>query len=202
MLRPSLIVIYDELVADHDAEWSWLIHNDSGIKVDAEKKILLAENELANAKVSLLSSSDIEFKVSDKFSVPIKNWVQKRDDNGDLRVFKDQWHFSGVSKGKTDKMRYLAIIQVKSKSGESVCDEVVFDGSSNTYSVAGWNIKAEMDEAKPAKIEIKDSSGTASLVSSGELDFDGMNYKGEIIGSSKLVAVSYTHLTLPTIYSV
>ncbi len=186
MLRPSIIVIYDELVADHDAEWSWLIHNDSGIKVDAEKKTLLAENELANAQVSLFSSTDIDYTVSDKFSVPIKNWVQNRDDNGQLKEFKNQWHFKGISKSKTPQMRYLAIIQVKPKSGESVCEEVVFDASTKTYSVGDWNIKAEMNASKLAKIKISDNSKTVSFVSSGTLEFDGKNYNVNT-GSSKLI---------------
>ena len=186
MLRPSIIVIYDELEADHNAEWSWLLHNDTGIKVDAEKKKLLAENELANAQVSLFSSSEIDYTISDKFSVPIDNWVQNRDKNGELRVFKNQWHFKGISKIKTPQMRYLAIIQVKPKSGESVCEEVVFDESTNTYSIAGWNIKAEMDASKPAKIEINDNSGTASFVSSGVLYFNGENYNAST-RSSKLI---------------
>lgn len=186
MLRPSVIVIYDELEADHDAEWSWLLHNDKGLIVDSEKKTILAENELANAQVSLFSSSEIDYSVSDQFSVPVDNWIQKKDNDGNLAVLKNQWHFKGVSKNKTPKMRYLSIIQVKSKSGESVCEEVVFDKITNTYSISGWNIKAEMNTEEPAKIEVSDQKGTASFVSSGKLELDNKGY-GKLSGSSKLV---------------
>ncbi|MBK7607960.1 MAG: hypothetical protein IPI18_12440 [Saprospiraceae bacterium] len=34
MLRPSIIIIYDELKADHPAEWTWLLHNDNGFQAD------------------------------------------------------------------------------------------------------------------------------------------------------------------------
>jgi hypothetical protein len=186
MLRPSIIVIYDELVADHNAEWSWLIHNDTGIDVDAEKKTLSAENEFANAQVSLYSSSPIDYQVTDQFSIPVVNWTKKVDKHGKLVVFENQWHFKGVSKEKTPKMRYLAIIQVKPKSGSAVCDDVIFNEQSNTYTIAGWQIKAEMDAEKPAKIDIFDSRGTASFTSSGQLVFDGENYAGKVTGSSKL----------------
>ncbi len=189
MIRPSTIVIYDELEADHPAEWSWLIHNDTGIKIDGESNRLIVENELANAQVNLYSSLPIHYQVSDKFSVPVENWTNKMDKKGDTILFHKQWHFSGVSKEKTNKMRYLAIIQVKPKIGPSVCEKVVFDESTNTYSLGGWNIKAEMDICKGANIKISDNLGTASFVSSGVLDYGGKIYKGSVTGSSKLVEV-------------
>lgn len=189
MLRPSTIIIYDELEADHPAEWTWLLHNDKGLKVDLHKNTIAAENEYANALVSLYSSNDIDFKVTDKFDIPARNWNRKVDQEGNLIDFVDQWHFSGVTKEKTDKMRYLAIFQVKSKAGDSVCEEVIFDETTKTYSIAGWRVKAELNVGKPAKIEISDSLGTASFISSGVLNFDGEIYKGKISGSSKLVEI-------------
>ena len=189
MLRPSILVIYDELEADHPAEWSWLIHNDTGIEMDVENKTLFAENELANAQVNLYSSSPINYELTDEFSVPVTNWTNKKDREGNTIVYHNQWHFSGISKERTNKMRYLAIIRIKPKTGKSVCEEVIFDTISNTYTVGEWNIKAEMDVYKAAKIEINDNLGTASFVSSGELVLDGKNYGGSSIGSSKLVEV-------------
>lgn len=189
MLRPSIIVVYDELEADHLAEWTWLLHNDKGLEIDSIKKTITAENEYANALVSLYSSSGIDFNVTDTFSVPARNWNRKVDQAGNIIDFVDQWHFSGTTKEKTDKMRYLAIFQIKSKAGNSVCEEVVFDETANTYSIAGWEIKAELSVGKPAKIEIVDRLGTAAFVSSGLLEFDGKTYKGKVDGSSKLVEI-------------
>ena len=189
ILRPSTIVIYDELEADHPAEWTWLLHNDKGLKIDSDKKTIVAENEFANAQVSLYSSTDIDFNVTDTFSIPARNWVRKVDQDGNLIDFVDQWHFSGITKGKAPKMRYLAIIQVKSKSGDSVCEEVVYDEQSQTYSVNGWNIKAEIDTSQAAKIEVFDNKGTASFISTGTLEFDGKDYTGKVTGSSKLLEI-------------
>jgi hypothetical protein len=189
MLRPTTIVVYDELEADHPAEWTWLLHNDNGLKIDADKKTIVAENEFANAQVSLYSSTDISFNVTDTFSIPARNWNRKIDQDGNLIDFVDQWHFSGVTKEKSPKMRYLAIIQVKSKSGDSGCEEVVYDKQTKMYSVNGWNIKAEMDEVQPAKIEVYDDKKTASFISTDLLSFDGRNYTGKVTGSSKLVEI-------------
>ena len=189
MLRPSIIVIYDELEADHPAEWTWLLHNDRGLKVDSAKKTIEAGNEFANATVSLYSSSDLHFNVTDKFPIPARNWSGKTNQEGELIDFVDQWHFKGISKIKTPQIRYLAIIQVKPKSGESVCEEVVFDEKTKTYSVGDWNIKAEMDVSKSAKIEIFNNSKTAAFTSSEKLQFDNHAYNGKVQGSSKLIEI-------------
>lgn len=189
MLRPSIIVIYDELEADHPAEWTWLLHNDRGLKVDSAKKTIEAGNEFANATVSLYSSSDLHFNVTDKFPIPARNWSGKTNQEGELIDFVDQWHFKGISKIKTPQIRYLAIIQVKPKSGESVCEEVVFDEKTKTYSVGDWNIKAEMDVSKSAKLEIFNNTKTAAFTSSGNLLFKNNSYNGKVSGSSKLIEI-------------
>jgi hypothetical protein len=183
MLRPSTIVIYDELEADHNAEWSWLLHNDKGLKIDPANKTIDAENEAAKAKVSLFSSSDIDFRVTDQFSIPVDNWTNKIDEEGDTVVFENQWHFKGVSKEKISKMRYLAIIQVNPDGSF----EKVISKNEENFTVGNWNIKVQMDASKPANIQVWNNEKTASLVSGGILTNNGKSFRGDEIGSSKLM---------------
>ncbi|MEQ9288017.1 MAG: DUF4962 domain-containing protein [Cyclobacteriaceae bacterium] len=187
MLRPSIIVIYDELEADHPAEWTWLLHNDSGLEVDSGNKTITGENEFANAQVALYSSSDIAFNVSDTFSIEARNWSGKVDQEGKIKDFVDQWHFSGITMGKSPKMRFLAIIQIKPKSNGSVCEKVLFDQETNAYSVGDWMISAEMNEDKPALLKVVKSDGSAGLVSQGILTIGGIDYDGTSTGSAKLL---------------
>ena len=155
--------------------------------VDPDARSLVAENELANALVTLHSSTVIDFSVTDTFSIPARNWNRKVDQEGKLIDFVDQWHFSGVTKEKKRKMRYLAIIQVLPKSGEAECEAVVFDETSHTYSVGDWNIQAEMDASEPANIKVSNIENSASMVSGGSLVHGGKKYKGKVSGSSKLL---------------
>ncbi|MFT4566198.1 MAG: hypothetical protein ACI9FN_001152 [Saprospiraceae bacterium] len=189
MLRPSIIVIYDELEADHRAEWTWLLHNDAGIEIDPEMKSIIAENEMANAQVSLYSSTPLDFIVTDTFSIPARNWSRKIDQEGKIIDFIDQWHFSGISKEDSPKMRFLAIIQVKPKSGESVCETVEYNLKTNVYSVGAWNIQAEMSTDKEAMIKVEKSDGSAGLVSSDLLKIGGKDYMGTTTGSAKLMEI-------------
>ena len=107
MLRPSIIIIYDELEADHAAEWSWLLHNYNGFTMDAKTQTVFAENETAKAQVTLFSSSDIQLNVSDQFSVPVDNWTNKI--NEDVVIF-DIGAFNGNTALKYKKLFPLSRI--------------------------------------------------------------------------------------------
>jgi hypothetical protein len=182
MLRPATIVIYDELEADHAAKWSWLIHNDKGLKIDPANKSILAENEAAKAMVSLYSSSPVDFQTTDQFAVPVENWTNKTDEEGDTIVFKNQWHFKATTIEKCPKMRYLAIIRVKPGGG---FDQVASD-KDGQFTAGEWKIRAELDANKAARIEIRKKDGSAAFCSDGILEINGKSYNGSDLRNAKL----------------
>jgi hypothetical protein len=186
MLRPSTIVIYDELEADHNAGWSWLLHNDTGLEIDPKTKSILAKNDAAYARVSLYASSPVDYQVTDQFTIPIDNWTNKTDEEGDTMVFKNQWHFKAISKEKTKSMRYLAIFQVKP---DSTFENITTDKENSSFTIGDWKIEAEMNSSKSAGIKVWKSDNSASLVSGGDLLFRAKTYKGQKNGSSKLLEV-------------
>lgn len=173
MLRPSTIIIYDELEADHDATWTWLLHNDTGMKVDAVRYQILAGNEEGEAKVNLFTSSDIDFQVTDQFSIPVENWTSKKDHSGQIIDFKDQWHFKGVSKKKLAKMRFLAIFQILPNGDFS---EVKYELSNGTFNLPNWKITAELDTSRAANITVVKKDQTVGLVSNGMLTIGGKTF--------------------------
>lgn len=187
MLRPSIIVIYDDLEADRPVRWSWLLHNDNELKIDPDKNTIFAANEAAKARVTLLSSSPIDFQVTDQFSVPVDNWTNKTDEEGDTIVFKNQWHFKGISKEKNQKMRYLAIFQVKP---DGSFGEVLTNKKEGIITLDNWQIEAEMNSSHPARIVVRNSDHSASLVSGEALTLNGKTYKGKELGSSKLLEIN------------
>jgi hypothetical protein len=107
------------------------------------------------------------------------------DEEGDTIVFSNQWHFKGVSKEKTEKMRYLAILQVKP---DGRFEEVKQNGE-GTYNVGSWNITAQMNMLKPASIQVWNNEKTEMLVSDGTLTLNGKKYAGEERESSKLIEI-------------
>jgi len=184
MLRPSIIIIYDELEADHAAEWSWLLHNYNGFTMDAKTQTVFAENETAKAQVTLFSSSDIQLNVSDQFSVPVDNWTNKINEDGDTLNFVNQWHLKAASKQKAEKMRYLAVIQIKP---DGRFEKIIKSIDNGDITVGNYHIKASMNINEAAHIQINNIENTLSFVSICTLMFEKNKYMGTDIKSAKLI---------------
>lgn len=184
MLRPSIIIIYDELEADHTAEWRWLLHNYNGFTMDAKTQTVFAENETAKAQVTLFSSSDIQLNVTDQFSVPVDNWTNKINEDGDTLNFVNQWHFTAASKQKAEKMRYLAVMQIKP---DGRFEKIIKSIDNGDITVGNYRIKASMNINEAAHIQINNIENTLSFVSSGTLMFEKNKYIGTDIKSAKLI---------------
>jgi hypothetical protein len=184
MLRPSIIIIYDELEADHAAEWSWLLHNYNGFTMDAKTQTVFAENETAKAQVSIISSSDIHLNVTDQFSVPVDNWTNKINEDGDTLSFVNQWHLKAASKQKTEKMRYLAVLQIKP---DGRFEKIIKTIDNGDVTVGNYRIKAKMNVNEAAHIQINNIENTLSFISSGTLMFEKNKYIGTDIKSTKLI---------------
>lgn len=162
LLRPSTVVIYDELEADHPAKWSWLLHCDDRISHEAGKSQLTATTSTARTRVDFFAATPLSFDVHHRFDPPALNW-RKSKSGGKLVEYPDQWH-AAVSPGeKVNKMRYLAIIQVLGRD-----DAMLFDSpeliNGNTVRAGPWSIAAGLDPAAPAAIQITDGNGQAVLI--------------------------------------
>jgi len=184
MLRPSIIIIYDELEADHTAEWRWLLHNYNGFTMDAKTQTVFAENETAKAQVTLFSASDIQLNVTDQFSVPVDNWTNKINEDGDTLNFVNQWHFTAASKQKAEKMRYLAVMQIKP---DGRFEKIIKTIDNGDVTVGNYRIKANMNVNEAAHIQINNIENTLSFISSGTLMFEKNKYIGTDIKSTKLI---------------
>jgi len=189
MLRPSIVVVYDELEADHDAEWSWLIHTYEKMDIDEEKCTITARNAIAAGRVSLFGAVPLRCVLSDQFSVKPENWRKLKDEDGDVIEYHDQWHFKGVTKQNTDRMRYLAIIQVVPKEPPRTFDEIQRNETRQGFVIGDWIIEAELRAGKPPAIQARKRDGTSAFVSSGSVELQGKQYEGSGAASSKLVEV-------------
>ncbi len=159
-LRPATIVIYDELEADHDAEWSWLIHSHKEILLDAADQQIFCETRTARSQVNLYGSHALMMELSTKFDPEPVNFRGLRDEDGDLMEYRDQWHIYAKSKGNAT--RYLAIFQVKGRNDDADFQQPVPDDK-GAIAVGSWTIKAELNAAEPASFEIIHSEGDAAI---------------------------------------
>lgn len=182
MLRPGILIIYDELKADKAIEFSWLLHSDDEIKIDRQENLVSAQNEVSTGIVTLTGSQDLELNVTDTFAIePVKFRSQN-----DTEKKPNQWHFKANNKLQTKNMRFLAIIQVNPYKAKPIKVEEIGPGK---YAVGDWFIEAELDVMQLAKIKVHNTDNTAGFSSKGTLILAGKKYAGPETKESTLFEI-------------
>lgn len=185
MLRPSTVIIYDELETEQPSNFTFLLQNRDLLQLD-NKHNVMASNEYSEARAKLYASQAINHVLTDEFADPPVNWRRKTNPDGSLYEYQNQWHYQATNKEKTNRMRFLAVIQLQAENGEFKYSQIVFSEDSTELSVGNWEIIAEMNATNPAVISVKSKDGLAAFTSSGTLDINGKHYEGTVVGSSKL----------------
>lgn len=174
LLRPGTIVIYDELEADHAANWDWLLHSMEKSWLSEDGQFLFCKTHKAQAQTRILASVPLEIEISTRFDPEPVNFRGMLDEDGELLEYKDQWHIRARPREPQQKIRYLTLIQVNSLfEGGSLSrgfDTRLFKEGEKVV-LGGWEISAEMDPEKPASLHIQNAAETAllSLGSSAEV---------------------------------
>jgi len=143
MLRPGIVVIYDELEAKKPVEYSWLINDRCPSKLLGKNGLKVTSTK-GKSTVMLYCSTDFKTTLSDKFFSPPVDWQGKGDKK--IKLDETSYHFK-ANTGKVSKARFLAVIQVGEKTAKPMKIEATKDG----LKVGNWIIKAEMDENLPTK---------------------------------------------------
>lgn len=165
LLKPNIVVVYDEMEAHKPVDWSWLIHNYHSLKINDVDQTVETTYKDRGGKVSLFSSTPLDREVTDQFSVAPKNFLRKKDAYGNLLTYDNHWHFKATTQKKQEKMRFLAIIQV---SDDLKYKEITRMGAGDVFEIEGWKINAQMDTNKSAKISIERKDGQLKFSSHTE----------------------------------
>jgi len=187
-LHPNILLVYDELEADHPAKWSWLIHSPFKINMDAANNTFRCDSGNISATVSLFSKQALHWELSDTFGIPAVNWIGREDEDGNLIEYKnDQWHLTAANVQKAAKMRYLAVFLVN-QSGRLVNNTSSFKlNNKNELVIDKWIIKAELNADKPSLLEARSKDGKIVFSSCANKILAGSKaYAGKINASAKL----------------
>jgi len=150
LLRPSTLLVYDELEAGHQANWEWLLHSSHELKI--ADGALLGGNSKSNTRVDLFASTPLATDIHTRFDPPAVNW-RKKTSGGKILEYPDQWHFTATPESKQERLRVLAVIQVEPKDATKPMSAArLQDG---TVSIAGKKVQVEMSPLKPAKIRLR-----------------------------------------------
>jgi hypothetical protein len=159
-LRPNIVVLYDDLAADHAARWSWLLHSPDEIEVQADQQRLFASADTVRAQVDLFGSDELKMTVSDQFDPPAINWRNKSS-GGRTIEYPNQWHVTAVPVEEASRARFLAIYQIQ--VGGSTSFDVPTRESEETICVSNWRITAGLKPPQAAMLLVERTDGKAAL---------------------------------------
>jgi hypothetical protein len=166
LLRQSTIVIYDELEADHPAQWTWLLHSSAKMAASGEGVCLAAEVDTGRGQAEVFSSQPLRATIDTRFDPPADNWRQKKD-HGETADYPDQWHASVNSPQRTAKIRFLGLLQVRLSQDGSALERAVVEGPGRVK-LGGWQIEASLSPNEPASLRVTDAGGQQVLAVDGE----------------------------------
>ena len=187
-LRPSIVVIYDELEADHEAEWTWLVHSPFEISLDDESRNFSLITPNAKSRVDQFGTSDLVIELGTKFDPEPLNFREIKGPDGKPLEYKDQWHIYSRPGQKAGSFRYLSVFQIK-----SIDDPVEFielHEENGMVKLGDWEIFAELDTDREASFRIINQEENQALIyNSDEVVLGSKSYRPKVRGSTFLVEI-------------
>lgn len=153
LLRPNLVLVYDELEAKKPVQWDWMLHCRYNMTSSGSR--LMVEN--GKAQVDVYSSTPMQAVVNDKpLFMPVNV-----DGRGSVKAgtpYPIKGTHAIVSNiQKADKQRVLSFIQ----AGNIVPVEKVSD---TVYRCGDWQIEVVMSVDKMANLRITKKDGSVSFL--------------------------------------
>lgn len=188
LLRPDIIIIYDELEANKDVTWSWLIHSLEKMTMDAGNQTFSVSLDEVQGAGRLWSSQPLSIALSDSFDVPAVNWRGSRTADGNLKSYDDdQWHLKASNTTKASELRYLSIIRVADDANDADLLSASMNDGQVEIQLGDWEIRAHLDENQPPGVFIQNkNTGTVFASHHTSIQLGNKSFTGEHTGSSKL----------------
>ncbi|SHN32609.1 protein of unknown function [Cyclobacterium lianum] len=188
LLKPNLLLVYDELEAGNPVAWSWLIHSLDEMKINRENQTFSVQQENALGAGRIWASEKLLLHLQDTFDIDAVNWRGTLGEDGKLKSYENnQYHLKASTSKKSLKMRFFTIIQV----GEDLNDTELSEGWSENgkveIKIGNWTISANLDLETAPDLFVQNHVSETVFSSHGKmLRLQNQSYAGNYPGSSRL----------------
>jgi hypothetical protein len=160
MLRPSRLLIYDELEAKQPVTWTFMLHSLKPIR-QLGNDWFAGANEHAAGHVRLFCKEPVVGSVTDQFfGIPVDDENKRGGQNP------PNWHVSISTSNKLAATRFLTVIEIV--PGKKLDDQPTKPEAEGTGRVqlrlGDFTVRAELDPGKPSYLEVHDKTRTCALV--------------------------------------
>ncbi|MCO5235969.1 MAG: DUF4962 domain-containing protein [Chitinophagaceae bacterium] len=187
LLKPDIIVIYDELEADEAASWSWLIHSMDNMHLDRKRNYFSTSQDKIKGVGKLWAPVPVKWALTDTFSVPVINWRHPGNAEVDETYSRPQWHASATNAVKTKQIRFLTVIRAGEKVSPRQFKESVSPAGNVRVAVGNWIIEATLSTGSAPALSVRNNAaGTAFTAYEDDLKLNGSTFTGKSPKSSRL----------------
>lgn len=158
MLRPAHVLVYDELEAEEPVTWTFMLHALKPIEQRGACWFTTA-NDKGVGGARLFCASPVQGTVTDAFAGPAVDEENKRGGRNP-----PNWHVAIATDDKRAATRFLTVVAVQAGTNHSA--EPVAQGTGTiSLNLGDYIVTAELDVARPGRIEVRDKAGTCALAS-------------------------------------
>lgn len=160
MLRPSHVLIYDELEAEKPVTWTFMLHSLNPVR-QLGNDWFVGANTHASGTVRLFCKESVMGSVTDAFfGAPVDEENKRGGQNP------PNWHVSISTSNKLVATRFLTVIEVV--PGKKIDEKPVALHVTGTDRVqlrlGEYMVVAELDARKPSYMTVHDQKGSCALV--------------------------------------
>lgn len=182
MLRPGVVVVYDDLEADKAVTWTFQLNGRerSNMSVDGNSAIAATDN--CTVRADVFGSTAMDVCLTDTCHVKPFDWLNPQRGRPSMVFEKNHYRAAFENRTKSRGMRFLAVIRVA--PGKDAVVEKVEPGKDGGFDIDGYRVTAELDPAKDARLEIAHKASGETLLA------------GPSNGAKYATSRKYTHSSL------
>ena len=184
LLKPDIIIIYDELEAEKEVNWSWLIHSFEKMEIDSVAGFFSVELKKTKGQGRFYSSQEMNWALTDTFEIPAHNWRGSKNADGSLKAYDDpQFHLKLTNRKKSRTIRFLTILQVSPSANlfHTLNGNIPDKNGVVNIQLDDWNISANLNNENSPRLDIKEQNGETVF----SLFFEELLFNGKKIVAAK-----------------
>lgn len=158
MLRPNIIVVYDELEAEKEVTWTFQLNGleRSNMKINPESCSLTADTDNCDALAQVFGSTKLSVSLTDTSYVKPFDWLNPQRGRPAKKFEKQQFHSKFENAQKCKQMRFLAVIQIDESNTLTFANPK--PDADHVITIGNYRIKGQLDIRKEARLEIENKT--------------------------------------------
>ncbi len=158
MLRPNLVVVYDELEAQKPVTWTFQLNGlqRANMSLNPTDQSLIANADDGDALANVFGSLPITKKLVDSSFLRPFDWLNPQRGRPAKKFEQQQFQYRVENTGKAKQMRFLAVIQIDESNSLSF-KKIQPDAKGNIV-IGDYVINGQLNLGKEARLEIENKS--------------------------------------------